>query len=148
MAPVEVFSAPTAPSQDPAPPTSTPMSPDQKSDVESELKASLPLIIFVTCAIGGTFIVIMIGILLRRWYKKRREIKEEENHEQWLARQFLDREEVRVHRMAFGGWFGRQEIEGQQPGARTRYSGSYGGRYGVRGEGLEMRTLQKVKQYR
>jgi hypothetical protein len=148
MAPVEVFSAPTAPSPDPASPRNTPVSPDQKPDVESQLKASIPLIIFVTCAIGGTFILIMIGINLRKWHKKRKERKEEENHEQWLARQFLDREEARVHKMAFGGWFGRQEIEGHQPGARTRYTGGYAERYGGEGKGMEMAKLQKLKHYR
>ena len=87
----------------------------------------------MTCSIGGVFLIIALGLLLVRWYKKGRERKQQEHHEQWLARQNLDREEQRVQKMAVGGWFGRQEgVEGRD------FAAPYGG-----GQPVELRALQR-----
>ena len=90
-----------------SPATETPRAPDQQEDVQSSFKRSIPLIVYMTATIGGIVLIIIMGILWKNWLKKRKLGKQEEHHEQWLARQNLDRGEQRVSRMAFGGYFGR-----------------------------------------
>ncbi len=119
--------------------TTMPLSPDQKPNLQSQFKASIPAIIFVTCTIGGVSLIILIGLLLVNWRKKGKERLEQESHEQWLARQNLEREETRVERMAFGGWFGRAD-DGSLPGARTRMS------YAEQA-GMELGHMQNGRQY-
>ena len=90
------------------------MAPDQKPNLETGLKASVPLIIFMTSTIGGVFLIILSGIVLVRCCKKGREKEQQEHHEQWLARQNLDREEQRGQKMVFGGCFeGQEGVEGR-----------------------------------
>lgn len=122
-----------------SPATETPRAPDQQQDLQSSFKRSIPLIIYMTATIGGILIIIILGILGRKYLKKRKIGKQEEHHEQWLARQNLDREEQRVSRMAFGGYFGRAEgVHGRDFAAER----GVGGRYGYRnGGGTELRTM-------
>lgn len=95
---------------------------DQAEDSKTSLKASMPLIIFVSCAVGGVALIILLGLIAVKLYKRRREKKQlqqhQESHEQWLARQNLQREEVKNHRMSFGGWFGKRDsIQGKHVAA-------------------------------
>ena len=134
-----------------APATSSnppPKAADQKPDNISELKASIPLIIFATATVGGVALLILFGIMLRKCLKKRKEAKYDKKHQQegsevWLARQNLEREERRVERMAFGGWFGRMDfgngVEGRDFAVEARNAD------GGAGE-MEMGRLKKREE--
>ena len=103
---VEVFTTSMAKAHLPVA-TQAPKAPDQQQNLGSQFKRSIPLIIFMTATVGGILIIIIFTILALRWRKKRKEKKHVEHHEQWLARQNLDREEERARRSAFGGYFDR-----------------------------------------
>ena len=126
-------------------PTETPRAPDQQQDLQSKFKRSVPLIIFMTATIGGIFILIVLGILLLRCKKKRKERKQVEHHEQWLARQNLDREEERAKKVAFGGWFG--QVQGVQGRDFAAEGGGARGRQGD-GSGMELRAMGRERQWR
>ena len=127
-----------------SPATETPRAPDQQEDVQSSFKRSIPLIIYMTATIGGILIIIIMGVLGRKWLKKKKAGKQVEHHEQWLARQNLDREEQRVSRMAFGGYFGRMEgVQGRD------FAEDGGARYGNRdGGGTELRMMGRGREWR
>ena len=127
-----------------SPATQTPRAPDQQEDVQSSFKRSIPLIIYMTATIGGIVLIIIMGMLGRKWLKTRKSGKQEEHHEQWLARQNLDREEHRVSRMAFGGYFGR--FEGIQGRDFASEDGAGGRDYRDWG-GMELRPMARDRQW-
>lgn len=101
----------------------------------------------MAATIGGVLVLTVLGTLSRKWLKKRKTGQQEEHHEQWLARQNLDREEERVSRIAFGGYFGRVEgVHGRDFAAET-LNGGGAGRYRD-GREMELGPMGRARQWR
>jgi hypothetical protein len=87
---------------------------------------------------GGVALIITTSILLLKRRKRKKEKHQQEHHEQWLARQNLEREEQRLQKMAFGGWFGREQgVEGKD------FAVDAGKGRGWYGDQMELRTLHR-----
>jgi hypothetical protein len=94
-------------------PSTTTVPADVAQRNATSFHASIPVLIFICSAIGGIIAITVIGVVSIRAYKKKKAKKEaalgsQESQEAWLARQNLQREELKNYRMSFGNWFSKR----------------------------------------